>query len=219
MIKNGNYRHLISLFDHRDTESVYSADFKAQLRETPRVWTPPTDNQGSRFDQMVRLQFGHWLPDNMLMRNDKMSMASSIEGRVPFLDHELVEFSFRLPRKHKIRRLTGKYLMRKLAERVLPKDTANRKKMPFYVPIEQYFQDKAFVELMDDCLGEESVRRRGIFDPKAVAQLRDSLRQNEFVLVKQAYSLMTLELWFRIFVDGGGNFEAGRPAGSAAGTA
>ncbi len=210
------YRHLISLFDKRDTDSVYSDDFKERLQGSARLWTPPTDSQGSRFDQMLRLQFGHWLPDNMLMRNDKMSMSSSIEGRVPFLDHELIDFSFRLPRRHKIRGLTGKYLLRKLTEKVLPRDTANRKKMPFYVPIEKYFQQKAFVEMMDDLLSEESTRRRGIFQPQAVAQLRDSLHQNEFVLVKQAYSLMTLELWFRIFVDGGGNYEPSQSIGSGA---
>ncbi len=195
------YRHLISLFDRRDMASLFTPEFEAQLREQPVTWTPPVDNEGERFDQLLRLQFGHWLPDNMLLRNDKMSMAHGVEGRVPFLDHELVEFAFRLPRNLRLRRLVGKYLLRRLAERMLPMTTARRRKMPFYVPIENYFQQPRFVEMMEDLLGEDAVRRRGIFRPEAIADLRRSLRRREFLLVKQVFSLMTLELWFRIFVD------------------
>lgn len=195
------YRHLISLFDRRETDAIYTPSFRDLLREVPRSWNPPVDSHGTAFDQMIRLQFGHWLPDNMLMRNDKMSMASGIEGRVPFLDHELVEFSFRIPRRHRLRGLTGKYLLRKLAERVLPRATAHRRKMPFYVPIEKYFRQKVFIEMAEDLLSETSVRSRGIFRPDAVAELRQAMRSGEFLLVKQVYSLMVLELWFRIFVD------------------
>jgi asparagine synthase (glutamine-hydrolysing) len=197
------YRHLISLFDERDLAPLYSDHFRAELTRQPRLWEPSVDHQGSRFDQLLRLQFGHWLPDNMLLRNDKMSMASAIEGRVPYLDHELIEFAFRLPRNLRLRRLVGKYALRRLAERVLPRETARRRKMPFYVPIENYFQQPRFVEMVDDLLGADSVRRRGLFRPAAVEALRDSMQRKDFLLVKQAFSLMTLELWFREFVDGG----------------
>ena len=196
------YRHLISLFDERDLDPLYTDHFRAELGRQPRLWEPPVDHAGSRFDQLLRLQFGHWLPDNMLLRNDKMSMASAIEGRVPYLDHELIDFAFRLPRNLRLRRLVGKYALRRLAERVLPRETARRRKMPFYVPIENYFQQPRFVEMVDDLLGEASVRRRGLFRPAAVEELRSSMQRKEFLLVKQAFSLMTLELWFREFVDG-----------------
>ncbi len=195
------YRHLISLFDGRETEWIYTPEFDAQLRDAGRLWEAPFDREGPRFDQLLRLQFGHWLPDNMLLRNDKMSMAHAVEGRVPYLDHELVEFAFRLPRKLRLRRMTGKYILRRLAERLLPRATAQRRKMPFYVPIENYFEQADFVALMDDVLGEASVRRRGIFRPEAIANLRASMHARDFLLVKQAFSLITLELWFRAFVD------------------
>lgn len=195
------YRHLISLFDARDTQDMYTREFRESLASTPECWTPPADPAGTEFDQMIRLQFGHWLPDNMLMRNDKMSMASAVEGRVPYLDHEVVEFALRLRKRNKLRGFTGKYLLRRLAEKELPRDTAQRKKMPFYVPIEKYFQQQSFVDLMNDLLSDSSVKSRGIFDPGAVAGLRSALNANEFMLVKQVYSLMVLELWFRTFVD------------------
>jgi asparagine synthase (glutamine-hydrolysing) len=150
---------------------------------------------------MLGLQFDHWLPDNMLLRQDKMSMASAIEGRVPFLDHELIEHAFTLPRNLRLRGLTGKYVLRRMLDRVLTPAHGRRRKMPFYVPIENFFEHPDFAELMEDTLGEAAVRRRGLFRPEAIASLRASIKQREFMLVKQVFSLMTLELWFRIFVD------------------
>ncbi|MCB9889829.1 MAG: asparagine synthase (glutamine-hydrolyzing) [Planctomycetes bacterium] len=195
------YRHLISLFDARDTQSLFTPEFDERLRADRDYWTPEDDPRGPEFDRMLRLQFGHWLPDNMLLRNDKMSMASGIEGRVPFLDHTLIEFAFRLPKKLRLRGMTGKYLLRRLAERLLPRETAQRKKMPFYVPMENYYEQGGFVDMMDELLGERAVRERGVFRPEAVAELRAGMHRREFILVKQVFSLMTLELWFRAFVD------------------
>ena len=196
------YHHLISLFDDRDLGSLFSPDFEAQLQAEHKDAAGGDDMNGAFFDHMLGLQFDHWLPDNMLLRQDKMGMASAIEGRVPFLDHELIEFAFRLPRSLRLRGLTGKHILRRFSEGVLPKDTARRRKMPFYVPVENYFDDPEFVALMDDLLNRKAVERRGIFRPDAVDQLCQSMHHREFVLVKQVFSLMTLELWFRIFMDG-----------------
>jgi asparagine synthase (glutamine-hydrolysing) len=195
------YRHLISLFDDRDTEGLWSGDFADALARTPREWTPRSEGSGPAFNEMLGLQFDHWLPDNMLLRQDKMSMASAIEGRVPFLDHELIEHSFTLPRNLRLRGLTGKYVLRRMLDRVLTPAHGRRRKMPFYVPIENFFEHPDFAELMEDTLGEAAVRRRGLFRPEAIASLRASIERREFMLVKQVFSLMTLELWFRIFVD------------------
>ena len=199
------YRHLISLYDVRDTSRLYTAEFQAQLNNarSSAIYQPtmyPSDN-GPFLDRLLRLQFDHWLPDNMLLRQDKTGMAHSIEGRVPYLDHKLVEFAMRMPPHLKLRRLTGKYILREFARELLPKEVAQRKKMPFYVPVENYFQQLSFQEMMKELLSEDSVRRRGIFRPEAVARLRNQMEQQEFMLVKQVFSLMVLELWFRIFVD------------------
>ena len=196
------YHHLISLFDERDLGSLFSADFQVQLREQQSQELIPNDMDGTFFDRMLGLQFHHWLPDNMLLRQDKMGMASAIEGRVPYLDHELIEFAFRLPRTLRLRGLTGKHILRRFSEKILPKETARRRKMPFYVPVENYFDQPDFVALMDELLDTQAVARRGIFRPEAIDRLRQSMHHKEFLLVKQVFSLMTLELWFRIFVDG-----------------
>lgn len=199
------YRHLISLFDARDVEGLYTASYRTDLARGQQfnggygengVWTT-----GPYLNRLLQLQFEHWLPDNMLLRQDKTGMAHSIEGRVPFLDHELVEFAQMLPPHLKLHRLTGKYILRQFARTILPDTVTKRRKMPFYVPIENYFQQPEFLDMMQDLLSDKSVRERGLFQLQAVSKLRSSMQQRDFLRVKQVFSLMVLELWFRIFVD------------------
>jgi asparagine synthase (glutamine-hydrolysing) len=194
------YRHLISLFDDRDTESLYTNDFKAALRARPRP-IPPLATNGPYLDRILALQYESWLPEDILTKQDKMSMAHGIEARVPFLDHELVEFTLRLPPSLKLRRGVSKFILRKYAARLLPRATVRRRKMPFYVPAERYLAEPAFQELVADTLSERAVKARGLLEPQAVTRVRNSMQTGEFIFVKQAISLMMLELWFRMAVD------------------
>ncbi len=73
--------------------------------------------------------------------------------------------------------------------------------MPFYVPVENYFSEKRFQDLMDETLSEHTVRARGVFRPEALSKLCQSMHRGEFIFVKQVFSLMVLELWFRMAVD------------------
>jgi asparagine synthase (glutamine-hydrolysing) len=196
------YRHLISLFDERDTGALYTDGFSARLQQGESGLSSAATQNGVPFlNRIIDLQFEHWLPDDILMKQDKMSMAHSIEGRVPFMDHELVEYVLRVPPKLKIRGGVCKYLLRRYAERMLPVEVTSRKKQPFYVPLENYFSQPAFQELMHDTLSEQSVRNRGIVRPEAVAKLCRSMDSGEFMYAKQVLSLIILELWFRIMVD------------------
>ncbi len=200
------YEHLISLFDDRDKATLYGDAFRDSLagRASSNGHAAGASANGSAagapyLDKLLRLQFDHWLPDNMLLRADKVAMAHAIEARVPFLDHELVEFAMQVPPRLKLKRLVGKYILRKYGRSILPQEVIKRKKMPFYVPIENYFEQPAFQDMMDDLLSDESVRNRGLFKPEAIAKLRSHMHRREFVPVKQVFSLMVLELWFRRF--------------------
>jgi asparagine synthase (glutamine-hydrolysing) len=196
------WRHLISLFDARDVDGLYTPDFEQELSAAASNGRPRAARSDAPFlNRVIDLQFDHWLPDDILTKQDKLSMASAIEVRVPFLDHELVEYNLRVPPALKIRRGVTKYLLRRYAERLLPPEATQRKKMPFYAPVEKFFEQPGFQEMMRDTLSESTIKKRGIFRPEAVAALRDSLDAGEFVHVKQAFSLIVLELWFRAAVD------------------
>jgi asparagine synthase (glutamine-hydrolysing) len=194
---------LISLFDRRDTAGLYDEEFRRSVNG-PFPGGEQRDIVASRapeLNRILHLQFAHWLPEDILMKQDKMSMAGGIEARVPFLDHELVEYALRIPPALKLRGGASKYLLRRYASRVLPETVVKRRKMPFYVPLEKYFTEPVFRDMVEDTLSEQSVRRRGFFRPEAVARLRQAMSRQEFVFVKQAFSLVVLELWCRMAID------------------
>ena len=193
------FRHLISLFDARDTTWLYSEEFKARL--SAGAARADSAAGGPYLDRILALAFESWLPELILTKQDKLSMAHGIEARVPFLDHELVEFTCRLPPSLKIRRGVSKYILRRYARRHLPSSSARRRKMPFYAPTERYLAEPVFQDMVADTLSERAVRARGILKPEAVAHLRTKMQSGEFMFVKQVISLMTLELWFRMAVD------------------
>ncbi len=198
------WRHLISLFDPRDTAALYAPGFRAGVAASRVTGAAPVLDGTPWLNRIIDLQFDHWLPDDILTKQDKLSMASGVEVRVPYLDYQLVEFALRLPPRLKIRGRTNKWVLRRFAERHLPAPAAQRKKVPFYVPFEKFISDPSFQEMTADCLSERTVRERGLFRPEAVAKLRQQTHAGEFIFAKQVFSLVTLELWFRMAVDRGG---------------
>jgi asparagine synthase (glutamine-hydrolysing) len=129
-------------------------------------------------------------------------MAHSLEYRLPFLDHRLIELAFTMPANLKIRGKTDKYIERRLADKVFPAHIARRAKVPFYLPVEFFLEKAPFQALVRENLNEAAVRRRGYFDPKQVAALIERMQTTrEFLYCKQVVSLVVLELWHRIFID------------------
>jgi asparagine synthase (glutamine-hydrolysing) len=197
-----SWRHLISLFDARDTAELYTDAFRGAIGDAHPWPASPTQSASiPLLNRIIDLQFSDWLPDDILMKQDKVSMASGIEVRVPFLDYELVEYALRLPPHLKIRRNTVKVALRDYARKVLPPASASRTKQAFYVPLERFMRESRYREMVDDALSDRVVRERGLFQPAMVARLRDRTLTGDFVYARQVFSLLSLELWYRIFVD------------------
>lgn len=167
-------------------------------------------DSGVPLNRMLYVDTKLWLPDDLLARGDKMSMAASLEARVPLLDHKLVEFAAALPPHLKIQRLTRKYLLRKVAARYLPPSILHRKKQGFPIPISGWIRKEA-KEFVSDLLSWETVRRRGLLDPDYVQAILKQHLQGRADRGAQLWGLLQLELWGRQFLDG--------PAISAAGEA
>ena len=200
----GNSLALRTLFGPAERAALYSRDFaqaQADYEARPgRLDLPPSD--GPFLDRLLAMQFEDWLPDFALLRQDKSSMAHSLELRLPFLDADLVDLAFQMPPHLKLRGLTDKYIERKWAERILPPENTRRSKNPFYLPVEFFFRHPYLRDLIADCLSPASVLRRGYFDPAAVTRLAARMESREFVIIKQVMALVILELWHRIFIDG-----------------
>jgi len=141
-----------------------------------------------------------WLPDNLLARGDKMSMAASIEARVPLLDHKLVEFAAALPPHLKVRGLTRKYLLKKVSRAWLPSQIIDRKKQGFPVPLSHWFRHEAR-PFMRDILSSASVRQRGLFNVSYTEKLLDEHDTGFADHSAVIWGLLGVELWHRLFID------------------
>jgi asparagine synthase (glutamine-hydrolysing) len=139
----------------------------------------------------------------LLMKQDQMSMAASIESRVPFLDHHLVEFAAALPPRMKLRGLTTKWILRQAVRTLLPAEILTRRKMGFPVPFAIWLRGSG-AGLARDVLLDTRARERGITDPAAVAALIDAHAAGTTNAGDALWSLMNLELWYRTFIDGEG---------------
>jgi asparagine synthase (glutamine-hydrolysing) len=143
-----------------------------------------------------------YLP-SLLTRLDKMSMAASIEARVPFLDYRLVEWSYKLDSNEKIRGFTNKYIVKRAAERYLPREIIYRKKFGFDVPVGEWLRSKhslgGFLELLRD----KTFRERGYFDYKRVGKLIDEHIAGTKEHSEILWGLLNLEIWQRVFIDEG----------------
>ncbi|HZW98850.1 MAG TPA: asparagine synthase (glutamine-hydrolyzing) [Trueperaceae bacterium] len=160
--------------------------------------TPATDP----LQRLLYLDTKLWLPDYLLARSDKLTMAWSLETRAPLLDHELVEFAAGLPARLKLKGRTRKYLLRRATAPLLPPEVLDRSKQGFANPFPRWLRTelRAFVR---DLLAPESVRSRGLFDPGFVNGLLDEHETGRADHSTAIYGLLSVELWYRAFIAGG----------------
>ena len=152
-------------------------------------------------NRLLYLDLKTYLPAQGLAYTDKMSMAASVEVRVPWLDDELVELAGRIPPELKLHRLTGKYVQRQSMRGVLPDAIIDRPKAGFGAPIRSWLMGD-LGPMIDDLLSPATVRSRGLFEPAAVQQLVDENRRGIQDNAQRLWALLTLELWQRQFIDG-----------------
>jgi asparagine synthase (glutamine-hydrolysing) len=150
----------------------------------------------------------------LLMKQDQMSMAASVESRVPFLDHQLVEFAAQLPPSAKLRGLTTKRLLRAAVADILPSEILTRRKMGFPVPFGRWMQT-GWSAVARDVLLDRRARQRGIFVPAAVERLLDGHARGNVNASDEIWGLLNLELWYRSCIDGDGIQVLHAPSGEA----
>lgn len=154
----------------------------------------PADNTPLRrilyFDQTS------WLPDNLLERGDRMTMAASIEARMPFMDHELAAFIATLPDACRVRGRTTKWLLREGMKRILPADILERPKVGFRVPVNEWFRTSMREYLYDHLTGRDS-RTRDYYQRPALMRLLDEHVQGRQNHEKLLWAMLSLEIWHR----------------------
>ena len=151
--------------------------------------------------QLLEADLATQLPDDLLLLTDKMTMATSLECRVPLLDVGLVELAARMPESVKLRRGRLKYLMKRSVADLLPKDILARGKRGFGAPIGAWLRDE-LAPLANVLLSRGTVERRGLFHWRAIENLLATHTHGHEDLTDHLMTLMTLEIWCRLFLDG-----------------
>ena len=134
------------------------------------------------------------------MKQDNMSMAASIESRVPFLDHVLVEFAASIPPEFSTRGLAGKCILKSAVEDLIPKSIIYRRKMGFPTPWRSWLAGPQ-LDALENVLTEPRSQARGLFKTEAVRQLFAEHRRNVRDHSDRIWRLLNLELWQRVFLD------------------
>ena len=149
------------------------------------------------YDQVngeLYLDLKTYLVDGILVKVDRMSMAASLETRVPLIDHKLVEFIFSLPGHLKLRGFTSKWLFKKTMERLLPKENIYRKKEGFSIPIKQWLRTD-LKNLMFDYLNEQRISKEGYFNFPPIKRMIDLHLKEKVNYSHQLWSLLVFEMW------------------------
>ena len=192
------------LFNSEMKQGLLSKDLKASLSgyDADYVFAQhlASTNATASVNRMLYVDTKLWLPDLLLARGDKMSMAVSLEARVPLLDHKLVEFAASLPQNLKLKGLVRKYLLKKVSQRWLPREIIHRKKQGFPMPSSLWLRNEAR-SFVRDLLSPSVLKRRGLFNPAFVENL---IQQHENGFADHGsllWGLMNVELWQRVFMD------------------
>jgi asparagine synthase (glutamine-hydrolysing) len=141
----------------------------------------------------------HYLPLDILTKVDRMSMAHSLEARVPLLDHKIIEFAATIPQELRLRSGTTKYILKRAATDILPSTLIDRPKQGFVIPLRTWFRGQ-LDEFVRDLLFCDTARDRGIFDPAVIEQLL-RMHARGRPLEFQLWTLISFELWCRTFLD------------------
>jgi asparagine synthase (glutamine-hydrolysing) len=153
----------------------------------------------------------------LCMKQDNMSMAASIESRVPFLDHALVEFAAGIPSRYKTRGLAGKCILKSAVRDLLPESIIDRRKMGFPTPFRRWLAGQQ-LEMVESTLLDTRSLARGLFRPEAVRRCFAEHRAGKTDHSERIWRLLNLELWHRVFIDRGSDryFEIGGVSGNRA---
>jgi len=183
---------------------LYREDLRAATREldayaTHRQYFARAANS-SPLNQMLYVDLKTFLPCLNLITTDKTSMAANLEVRVPFLNQEMLALTARMPPDLKLRGLKRKYILKRAAEKLLPREVVWRKKAGFGAPIRSWLRGP-LRPMVEDLLSEETITRRGLFRADEVRRIVNANLSGREDYNLQVFQLLNLELWQRAFID------------------
>ncbi len=192
------YLEVFSVFDEEEKKQLLNPDFLDKGSIYREANSNYFNSKSNFLNQLLYHDLKTYLPEDLLMKPDKMCMAYGIEARVPFLDYRMVEYAFTLPAGMKLKGNTSKYIMKKAFGRILPKDILHRKKQPFQVPLDQWLSKELksyFGDLLDDPINNQFFSRRHI------RKIFDSYNNSKLFYGRQIWSLGIFNVWYKEYME------------------
>jgi len=198
------YAGWITLLSNPDKGNLYTADFQAYIADIDSLnLLEQVYESADSPDFVERTQYVDtqtYLPDDLLVKVDIATMLCSLEGRSPFLDHELAEFAARLPANYKLRGRVSKYILKQAMRDHLPGSILKREKQGFGVPVAHWFRNE-LRQVAYDVLLDQRTLGRGIFNGAAIRMMLDEHVGGQVNHWQHIWELLVLELWFRTYID------------------
>lgn len=157
-------------------------------------------HDGDLIAQLLSVNMTTYLPGDLLVKTDRMTMANSLEARCPFLDHELLEFACTIPSELKLKGMTTKYILKRALQGIVPQEIIRRKKHGFGVPVGRWFRTSLNSYLHETLLSREALAR-GYFHEATLRRLIAEHESGKRDHGHRLWSLLTLEIWHRMFID------------------
>jgi asparagine synthase (glutamine-hydrolysing) len=198
------YLGRVCFFGPEEKDGLYTAEFKNTVQGDDSLdllveWFEKVESS-NLLDQMLGVDTISYLPDDLLVKVDRATMAHGLEARSPFLDHHLIEFCAALPTEYKIRDGVAKYLLKAVMRDKLPSSVIQRPKMGFGVPIDQWFRGTCR-EIVEGTLLSSRCLQRGYFEPEQIRRMVLEQRHGRASYGSRVYALLMLELWHQEYVD------------------
>ena len=188
---------------NRQPNQIFTADFLAATSSSSPAALIQNILRGANpettLDQMLFIDSKTWLPDDLLIKADKVTMANSIELRVPLLDHKVLEFAASLPPEYKVCGKETKRILKTAFAQVLPEDVLNRKKAGFPVPYAAWMRGEFKEQIREMLVSSRSIARNFLQEGKVKQLLQTNSRDGQ--LSKEVFSLLVLEFWRQQFID------------------
>jgi asparagine synthase (glutamine-hydrolysing) len=192
------YRSYMDVFPEASVAEILRAPMADDRDALGEALAAATSND--ELNRMFTVDAATQLPDDLLLLTDRMSMAVSLECRVPLLDHELVELAATMPQAVKVKGGRLKHAMKEALRGVLPDEILERRKRGFGAPMGAWLK-RELAPVLKETLSPEAIERRGWLEPAPVAQLIDDHRANRIDGTDRLLALVNLEVWARVYLD------------------
>jgi asparagine synthase (glutamine-hydrolysing) len=199
-----NYAEQIKIFNAKERSGIYTQEMVHALEHIDPldylVEKYEENETADLLNKLLYLDIHSYLPEDLLVKVDIATMANSLEARVPFLDHQFMEFIAQIPSQLKLRGSRTKFILKKAFSDFLPPDISKRRKMGFGVPVSRWIR-RELRDYVYDVLLDRRTLHRGYFKKEGIERLLEEHRSLRYDHSAKIWALLFLEIWFRIFID------------------